>query len=125
MEGANMTTTTEQRKTCAELIGSELADREAQLAELFDKINSEDQEQADEASQEVNEMAYGITVYSVAKVIWSGGGPADWIEITFDKYDIIKVEYVYQDWYDGARREVAQDSPVYRYAEDMLEMLNA
>jgi hypothetical protein len=119
------TATTEQRKTCADLIGSELADREQQLADLYEKMNGEDEEQADQASEEVHEMAYGISVYSVAKVIWSGGGPADWIEITFDKYDLIKVEYIYQDWYDGARVAVEEDSAVWRYAEEMLEGLNA
>lgn len=120
-----MTTATEQRKTCANLIASELADREQYLAKLFEDMNSDEQETADRASEEINEMAYGVQVYSVAKVIWSGGGPSDWIEITFNKYDLIKVEYIYQDWFDGARINVEEDSAVWRYAEDMLEGLNA
>jgi hypothetical protein len=120
-----MTTTTEQRKTCADLIASELADREQYLANLYEEMNSDEQETSDRASEEVQEMAYGIQVYSVAKVIWSGGGPADWIEITFNKYDLIKVEYIYQDWYDGAKVNVGEGSAVWRYAEEMLEGLNA
>lgn len=111
--------------TCAEKIGSELADREERLVELFAKVDDDDSEMSDEAREEVSEMAYGIDVYSVAKVTWSGGGPADWIEITYNKHDLIKVEYVYQDWFDGARLTVDEDSAVYRYAEEMLEWLSA
>jgi hypothetical protein len=116
---------TQERKTCADLIASELADREQHLTKLYEDMNSDDQETADNAGEEVNEMAYAVNVYSVAKVIWSGGGPADWIEITYNKYDLKKVEYIYQDWYDVARVDVKEGSSVWRYAEEMLEGLNA
>jgi hypothetical protein len=32
---------------------------------------------------------------------------------------------VFQDWYDGARREVPEGSPVWRYASLMLDGLEA
>ena len=116
-----------KQKTCAELIGQELADREAELARLYAVIDSGDgMDKEDEAYNEINEMAYGIEVKKVFKVIWSGGGPADWIEITTDgNGDIEKVEYIYQDWYDGARKQVEEDSAVWRYAEGILEMMSA
>jgi len=114
-----------KQKTCAELIDSELADREEQISELFAKIDSEDSKQNDEGWEELHEFGYGVSVYSVARVTWSGGGPADFIEITYDKHDLIKVEYVYQDWFDGARVAVEENSAVYRYAQDILEGLSA
>jgi len=114
-----------KQKTCAELIDSELADREEQVAEIFAKIDSDDSEQNEEGYQELSEFDYGVSVYSVARVTWSGGGPADWVEITYDKHDLIKVEYVYQDWFDGARVAVEEGSAVYRYAENILEGLSA
>ena len=113
-----------QEKTCAELIDSELADREQYLADLYAKQDG-DTEEADQAMEEIHEMAYGISTFSVARVVWSGGGPSDFIEITYDDSDIIKVEYVYQDWYDGARVTVQEDSAVYRYAEEIMEGLQS
>ena len=113
-----------EKKTCADLIASELADREQYLADLYTKQDG-NTEEADQAQEEIYSMAYGITTFSVARVTWSGGGPSDFIEITYDKFDLIKVEYVYQDWFDGARIAVEEGSAVYRYAEELLESLNA
>jgi hypothetical protein len=121
-----MTTVTEQKK-CAEVIAEELASRESHLSWLYrvadGEIEAEGVISSDEAQEEVYEMAYGIETYSVARVIWSGGGPADWIEITYNRDDIINVEYIYQDWYDGARIDVDEDSAVYRYAQNVIEGL--
>lgn len=116
-----------KQATCAELIGQELEDRERELARLYAVIDSGDgMDKEDEAYNEINEMAYGIEIKKIFKVIWSGGGPADWIEITTDENgDIEKVEYIYQDWYDGARKQVEEDSAVWRYAEGILEMMSA
>lgn len=115
-----------KQKTCAELIGSELADREAYLAELFKKQEDGDFTEQDEAFTEMSQMSYGIDVKKVYKVIWSGGGPADWIEITTDAEGNLEgVEYIYQDWFDGARKEVQEGSAVWRYAEGILEMMEA
>lgn len=110
---------TDTKQTCADLIKQELADREQYLADLFNRADDGE----DKAQEEVWEMAYGISTVSVTRVTWSGGGPADFIEITHDEDDLIKVEYVYQDWFDGARVEVEEDSAVYRYAEQIIESL--
>lgn len=119
--------TTKEKETCADKIGSELADREAEIKRLFDLANdSEDDNERDRAWEDLNSMDYGISESKVYRVIWSGGGPADWIEITTDKYGTIeKVEYIYQDWFDGARKEVAENSAVWQYAEMMLERVSA
>lgn len=110
---------TDTKQTCAELIGQELADREEYLADLYARADDGE----DKAQEEIWEMAYGISTHSVTRVTWSGGGPADYLDITHDKSDIIKVEYVYQDWFNGATKEVEEDSAVYRYAVDILEGL--
>lgn len=111
--------TLEEKKTCADLIEQELSDREQYLADLYTRADDGE----DNAQEEVWEMAYGISTLSVTRVIWSGGGPADFIEITHDGGELVKVEYVYQDWYDGARVTVDADTAVYRYAVDILESM--
>ena len=70
-------------------------------------------------------MAYGLDTHKVTRLTWSGGGPADWIEVHHDGDGIRRIDYVFQDWYDGARREVSEGSPIWRYAEMMLEGLEA
>lgn len=108
-----------EKNTCADLIAGELKDREEQLRELYALADNGD----DNAREEIYEISYGIDRLEVIKVIWSGGGPADHLEITTSGGDIVKVEYIYQDWYDGARLTVDESSPAYRYAEEILEMM--
>lgn len=108
---------------CEELIAGELKDREDQLAALYAAYDGDDEEASDQAIEEIREMAYGIETTSVTRVIWSGGGPADHLDIFHTGGEMTRVEYVYQDWYDGARRMVFDNSPAWRYAQEILEMI--
>jgi hypothetical protein len=105
-------------KSCADLIAGELADREQQLADIYTLADDGD----DNAREQIYEMAYGIDRREIIRVIWSGGGPADYLEITHNDGDILRVEYLYQDWFDGARIDVLEGSAAYRYAEEILEL---
>lgn len=109
-----------EKKSCADLIASELSDREQQLKDLYTLADDGN----DDAREEIYEMAYGIDKREIYKVIWSGGGPADHLELTVSDGELIAVTYVYQDWYDGARLAVDDDSPAYRYALEILEMMS-
>jgi hypothetical protein len=108
-----------ENKSCADLIAGELKDREQQLEQLYTLADDGD----DDAREQIYEMAYGIDKREIYRVIWSGGGPADHLELTVSDGDLIAVNYVYQDWYDGARLAVDEDSPAYRYALEILEMM--
>ena len=114
-------------KSCEARIEGELKDRERYLDTLFTIFDDLDctatEEERDEANDEIYGMAYGSETYKVTRLTWSGGGPADWIEVQHDSEGIHRIEYVFQDWYDGARREVKEGSPVWRYAEMMLEVV--
>jgi hypothetical protein len=107
-----------ERKSCADLIAGELKDREEQLEELYALADDGD----DNAREQIYEMAYGIDRREIVRIVWSGGGPADYLEITHNDGEILKVEYLYQDWYDGARLDVEEGSAAYRYAEEILEI---
>jgi hypothetical protein len=116
-------------KSCEARIESELKEREFYLDTLFTIFDDKDctatEEERDGASDEIYEMAYGLDTHKVTRFTWSGGGPADWIEVHHDGDGIRRIDYVFQDWYDGARREVSKDSSIWRYAEMMLEGLEA
>ena len=116
-------------KNCEARIEGELRDREFHLETLFtifdDKNCTATEEERDGASDEIYEMSYGSDTFKVTRFTWSGGGPADWIEVHHDGDGIRRIDYVFQDWYDGARREVPEGSPIWRYAEMMLEIEEA
>ena len=116
-------------KNCEARIEGKLRDREFHLETLFtifdDKNCTATEEERDGASNEIYEMSYGSDTFKVTRFTWSGGGPADWIEVHHDGDGIKRIEYVFQDWYDGARIDVPSVSPVWRYAEMMLDGLEA
>ena len=111
---------TMRERSCADLIASELSDREQQLRDLYSLADDGD----DNAREEIYEMAYGVTRREIVEIIWSGGGPADSLEMTLSDGELMAVTYVYQDWFDGARLAVDDDSPAYRYALEILEMMS-
>jgi len=55
-------------------------------------------------------------LYTVYRIQFSWGGPSDHFEVFCDREgDVEKVEYVFLDWFDGARRRVRDD--------DLIELL--
>jgi hypothetical protein len=107
---------------CADKIASELESREEDLLSYYRIIDSDDvlEEDRERAIQAIQEMAYGIDTRTISRVIWSGGGPADYLDITRNELgEILLVEYIYQDWFDGAKLTVSEDSPAYRYALEL------
>lgn len=110
------------KNSCADLIAGELKDREQQLEQLYAAIDGNDEMAESDARDELYSMAYGIDRREIVRVVWSGNGPADYLEITHSGGEIITVEYIYQEWYDGARLIVDESSPAYRYALEILEL---
>jgi hypothetical protein len=102
--------TTKQNK-CADLIEESMKDREAQIKALL----------ADADGDENEDPALSIDSRKVTIVCLSWGGPADYLEITHKGLDIIQVIYRYSDWFDSATREVYDNSPLYTYAQFILE----
>ena len=72
-------------KTCDARIDDELKGREQDLADLFSIIDDRESDDTaqDSAYDDIYNFAYGIDTTKVTRVIWSGGGPADFIDIFF------------------------------------------
>jgi hypothetical protein len=108
-----MTTTT--NPTCADRIGAELADREAQVLALLTDPDSDDN----------SDFALSIETDKITTVCLSYGGPADYLEIQWFgndyRWEIKKVTYRFSDWFDTATREVLEGSPLWQYAEHIIE----
>jgi hypothetical protein len=101
-----------KEKSCEERIAGEMKERELQFKELMDNPNHDDY---------FDDPTLGIDTRQLTRVILSAGGPADRIEIEHSFGEVDAVWYVYQDWYDGARREVLDSSPLWAYAVNLIE----
>jgi hypothetical protein len=74
-------------------------------------------EQSDRADDEWVESPISVSTETVVTVQFSWGGPSDEFKVTLDDDgDITNVEYLFKDWFDGAKRglvgeqeEVASD----------------
>jgi hypothetical protein len=95
------------------------------LEELYDKMNqTDDMELNDEALEEYINLPLSIDTFKTIKVLFSTGGPADWIEIRVDEEDgeVLDVEYHFQDWFDHAQVKVQKNSYLWQYAEERAEL---
>ena len=116
----------DRKLTCAQRIRSELADREATYAGLWQRLY--DPDAADDDTDTVYEELepLGLEVRPVVSVQLSWGGPADWLEIELENdngHDIRRVTYHFADWFDHAERDVTErDAPaLWRAAEYYAE----
>lgn len=104
--------------TCAERIADEFALTEKLIAK----------ELAASADPNFDDYFDGTTIYGIQRLETirlqlSGGGPADFIEITAREGEVVRVEYLFQDWFDSARLDVPESSPVYEWACQQYEYL--
>jgi len=97
---------------CSERIRGELAQRNAMLRQVMDNPNHDDY---------FDDPALSIDHMDVTSVCFSYGGPSDYLEITHNGRDIIKAEYLFHDWYDGARVSVEPGTPMYEYAQSIVD----
>lgn len=108
---------------CAERIESELANTEEQLRELYTRFDSGDDVANEEASIELNEYPLGINTSQFTRITLAYGGPAEYIEVIHDGYDIIRATYRFSDWFDTATLELGEESPLYRFAQEVIETI--
>ena len=92
---------------CSERIQGELAQRNAMLRQVMDNPDYDDY---------FDDPALSVETSSFTRVCFSYGGPSDYLEIIHNGTDILRAEYVFQDWFDGARVHVVEGSPMYEYA---------
>jgi hypothetical protein len=102
---------TTKEKKCADLIDDRMKEREQQIKELLSNPDSDD----------LYDPALSVDSEKITTICLSWGGPSDYLKVTHIGLEIYRVVYEYHDWYDGATREVLEDSPLYEYAAYILE----
>jgi len=114
--------TNDREATCVERIAGQMANRAETFGDLFTVIDN-DEERYDDARNEMDELPLSVEVVKTIKVLLSTGGPADGLTIELDRDgNVSTVRYWFSDWFDHAETTVDQDSPLWRYAEELAEL---
>jgi hypothetical protein len=114
-----------EKKTCQDLIQGKCDDWSIYMETLIEKINdNENSEDTYEAIEEFWNLPLEVTSKKVVNILFSTGGPADWLNVFVDSDNCIEyIEYHYQDWFDHASMKVSKNSYIYEYAERVIENL--
>ena len=100
---------------CADRIGAELKDRADYIKGLL--AGSDDDLEA------LNNLPLCIETKQETTITLSTGGPADYLHITHDNGEVLRVVYRFSDWFDTAIVELDETSPLWDYASDLIEYM--
>ena len=114
---------TTKEQTCEERISSQLESEEANLKAIYDVLDgTNDGQELDDAYEELHQYALGMSTRQETIITLSWGGPASYIEVIHEGADIIRAVYRFSDWYDTATQELDDESPLYRYAQELINI---
>ena len=113
-----------EKKTCQDLIQGKCDDWSIYMETLIDAIANDEEIEGEDANTVFWDLPLEITSSRVIKILFSTGGPADWINVFVDSDNYIQyIEYHYQDWFDGASMKVSKNSYIYEYAQRVVDSL--
>jgi hypothetical protein len=104
-----------KQATCEERINSHLNALEEDIAVIVEQFYEGDSEGV------WNNYPLSVDTYKMTRIQLSWGGPADFLDVKHDGNIIISVTYHFQDWFDGAVRDVKKGSKVWEYVRTVIE----
>ena len=108
---------TTKEATCEERIDSHLEALEEDIAAvLAGYYNGEE-----DGFENWNNYPLAVSTRTITKIELSWGGPSDFLKVEHEGGAIYAVTYHFQDWFDGAVREVEEGSKVWEYARTVIE----
>ena len=106
---------TTKERTCEERIEAHLATLETEVTDIVQKYYEGDED------GEWNNYPLSVDTYKMTRIQLSWGGPSDFLDVKHDGHIILAVTYHFQDWFDGAVRDVQEKSKVWEYARTVIE----
>jgi hypothetical protein len=100
---------------CADRIGAELKDRADYIKGLLAG--------SDDDLEELNNLPLSIETVKETTVTLSWGGPSDYLHITHNEGEVLRVVYRFSDWFDTAIVELDETNPLWDYAENVVNCL--
>ena len=107
--------------TCEQRISSQLENLEESCEQIMKHYYGEESEDGQDGFELYNEFPLSVQTRKVTTILLSWGGPSDFLKVEHEGGDIYSVEYHFQDWFDGAMREVREGSKVWEYAASVIE----
>jgi len=98
---------------CEERIDKELKER---VEEFKEALKSED------LTEWLNENALALSKTEIYRLELSWGGTQDYFEFEFDTENkqLIRITYHFLDWFDGAEREIKENTEEWRILEEIF-----
>jgi hypothetical protein len=101
---------------CEDVIEDHLANLEDRCKVLL--VDYYDGEE--EGFENWNNYPLAVTTRKETKIELSWGGPSDFLSVIHNECEIYSVTYHFQDWFDGATRQVREGSQVWEYAQTVI-----
>lgn len=103
-----MTMTKDQ--TCEQRIGTRMAGRLADMLAAVEAYEVGETDEDESLMEELRESVLSFDVRRSVRILLSTGGPADGFDVIIDEDgELVSGEYWFQDWFDGARRQLESD----------------
>lgn len=67
-----------------------------------------------------NNFPLAVSTRKETKIELSWGGPSDYLSVIHNECEIYSVTYHFQDWFDGALRQVREGSQVWEYVQTVI-----
>lgn len=106
---------TTKEATCEERIDSHLEALEEDIVDVIEQYYNGDDEGV------WNNYPLSVDTYKMTRIQLSWGGPSDFLDVKHDGHIVLAVTYHFQDWFDGAVRDVEEGSKVWEYARTVIE----
>ena len=101
---------------CEDLIEDHLANLEGSCEDILKGYYDGEEE----GFENWNNYPLAVTTRQETKIELSWGGPSDFLTVSHDGAEIYTVTYHFQDWFDGAHRQVRAGSKVWEYAQTVI-----
>ena len=96
----------EQEKTCEQRISDQLKSR---LSDIIRDTSEYNEEQQEEFFEHLCNLPLSIEKTQRYTILLSWGGPSDGFYIDFKDGECTGGQYFFQDWFDGATRNLSYD----------------
>lgn len=106
---------TTKQASCEARIDEQLENLEESVIHPLEHYFDGDQE------GEWNNYPLAVSTHKITKIELSWGGPSDFLEVQHEGTEILSVKYYFQDWFDGAVRQVQEGSNVWKYCKTVIE----
>jgi len=113
---------TVKEATCAERIDSHLSNEEEAMKAIYEAIDSDNDLDREQGYESLYDYALSVDTRQETIITLSWGGPASYLEVTHRGAEVYTVTYRFSDWFDTATVEVGEDSPLYQYACEVIEL---